>query len=55
MPAKKITEVERKFALRITRRAASLAERSGDVFSNQAILWKLVVEASHKPRKLRAK
>ena len=51
MVTKKITPVERKFALRMTRRAAAMAARSGDIFSNQAALWKLIVDASHKEKK----
>lgn len=48
---KKITVVERRFACRLLRTAVRQAEKSGDVMSNQSKLWKLVVLASHKPKR----
>ena len=44
------TLAQRKFALRMTRRAATMAARKGEVFDNTNILWTLMVEASHKPK-----
>lgn len=49
---KKLTAAEKKFALRMCKRAATLAQRSGDVFRNEQILWKLMTEATHKTPKL---
>jgi hypothetical protein len=48
---KPITKKERKFANRILKRAVAIAARSGDVMSNQTVLWGLMVQASHKPKK----
>lgn len=51
----KFTATERKFAQRMTRRAAALALASGNVLRHQEFLWRLLVEASHKrPKSVKA-
>lgn len=48
---KPVSASNRRFALNLTRRAAAMAARSGIVGNNQMYVWRLLVEASHKPRK----
>lgn len=48
---KRITLTEKRFAKRIMARAVAIAERKGMPSLCQQEVWKLLVEASWKPRK----
>lgn len=41
----------RRFAKNALRLAVARAERQGDCFLNTQELWKIIVSASHKPKK----
>lgn len=48
---KRVTKAERAFAKRVLRLAVARATRQGDPLLHQQELWKIVVEASHQPKR----